>query len=134
MASIILFLFPFNLHSYLKGDWSSPLVVSFWVLSPIVWIDFGLYEGFVARRTFMPWRLIKNPTFVGACMISAIFLVSFCLWNAFFTSFLQAVMDLSLQNTTYVANIYIIGSCVFSVVVGALIRGMSSSASSIDLN
>jgi hypothetical protein len=82
----------------------------------------------------MPWRLFKNPTFVGACMISAIFSVSFYLWNAFFTSFLQVVMDLPLQYTTCVANIYIMGSCVFSVVVGALIRGKSSSISSIDLN
>jgi MFS family permease len=48
--------------------------------------------------------------------------VEFYIWDSYFTSFLQVVNNLTITQTSHMANIYSIGSCFWALVVGALIR------------
>jgi MFS family permease len=125
-GGLVFFLLPFSLYTYQKGRWNSPLVISFWIIGIFMLAGFVLYEKYIAPKTFIPYHLFLNRTVVGANMLAATLFTSFYLWNAYFSSFLQVVNGLSLRDATYISNIYTVGSCLFSIIVGLLVRGKSS--------
>ncbi|KAF2691421.1 siderophore iron transporter mirB [Lentithecium fluviatile CBS 122367] len=122
MGGLVFFLLPFSLYSYQEGKWRSPLCISFWTIGVLMMVTFVLYEKYIAPVRFMPYDLFLDPTVLGANILAATVFFSFYLWNAYFSSFLQVVSGLSLRDATYVSNIYIVGSCFFSVIVGLLIK------------
>ncbi|KAF2867925.1 major facilitator superfamily domain-containing protein [Massariosphaeria phaeospora] len=122
MGGLVFFLLPFSLFSYQDGLWESPLVISFFIIGILMLIGFVLYEKFIAPKTFIPYQLLLDRTVLGACVLSATLFVSFYIWNAYFSSFLLVVSGVNLTEATYVQNIYSIGSCFFSLIVGLLIR------------
>lgn len=85
-------------------------------------IGFVLFEKYVAPKTFIPFEVLRDRTVLGACIVSGVFFISFYCWNAYFFSFLQVVSGLNITHATYVSNIYSIGSCFWSLFVGAAIR------------
>ena len=86
-------------------------------------IGFVFYEKYIAPKTFIPYQLLLDRTVLGANFLAAVVFISFYLWSAFFSSFLQVVVGLTLTEATYVQNIYNVGSCIFALVIGMLIRG-----------
>lgn len=121
MGGLVFFLLPFSLYSYQDGKWNSPLVVSFFIIGGLMLIAFALYEKYVAPKTFIPFELLTDRTVLGACILAGTLFVSFYIWNAYFSSFLQVVNGLTLTQATYVTNIYSIGSCFWSILVGLAI-------------
>ncbi|ORX98679.1 major facilitator superfamily domain-containing protein [Clohesyomyces aquaticus] len=121
-AGIALFLLPFSLYTYQTNGWRSPMIISMIVIGGLLIIAFALYEKFVAPKTFIPYELLTDRTVLGACILAAVLFVSFYIWDSFFLSFLQVVNGLSVTEASYVANIYSIGSCLFSLIVGVAIR------------
>ncbi len=85
-------------------------------------IAFGLYEAFLAPKTFIPIALLTDRTVLGAYVLSAVLFVEFYIWNSFFSSFLEVVNGLSITEASYVGNIYSIGACFWALVVGVAIR------------
>jgi hypothetical protein len=63
-----------------------------------------------------------DRTVLGACTLSGALFVSFYIWDSYFSSFLQVVNNLNITKTSYIVNIYSIGSCFWSLVVGWAIR------------
>ncbi|KAF2790044.1 MFS general substrate transporter [Melanomma pulvis-pyrius CBS 109.77] len=122
MGGLVFFLLPFSLYSYQDGLWKSPLVVSFLIIGGLLLIGFTLYEKYVAPKTFIPFELLMDRTVMGACILSGIVFVSWYIWNSYFSSFIQVVNGLNVTQTSYIINIYSIGSCFFSLIVGLLIR------------
>ncbi|KAE9372653.1 MFS general substrate transporter [Stipitochalara longipes BDJ] len=121
-GGLALFLLPFSLYSYQANGWRSALVVSMIVIGGLMLIAFGLYEKYLAPKTFIPWGLLTDRTVMGACILAATLFVEFYIWDSYFSSFLQVVNNLSVTKASYVVNIYSIGSCFWAVVVGVLIR------------
>ncbi|OIW26996.1 MFS general substrate transporter [Coniochaeta ligniaria NRRL 30616] len=121
-GGLALFLLPFSLYSYQSKGWSSALVISMLVVGIVLLIGFALYEKYVAPKTFIPFELLADRTVLGACVLAAVLFVSFYIWDSYFFSFLQVVNGLTITEASYVANIYSIGSCFFSLIVGLLIR------------
>lgn len=121
-GGLALFLLPFSLYSYQKDGWSSALVICMLVFGVVLLILFTLYEKFYAPVKFMPFELLTDRTVLGGCVLSATLFVSFYIWDSYFSSFLQVVNDLSITETSYVVNIYSIGSCFWALVVGVIIR------------
>ncbi|KAI0181568.1 MFS general substrate transporter [Hypoxylon sp. FL1284] len=117
-----LFLLPFNIYSYQYYGWRDPLTIALIITGGVLLIMAVVWERFFAPVKFMPWDLLKDPTVLGACILSAILFVEYYIWNSYFTSFLQVVMDLNVTQTGYISNIYSIGSCFFSFVAGFAIR------------
>lgn len=95
-------------------------------LLPHLWVffmvGFAVWEKWYAPVKFLPFHLLTDRTVVGACLLSFTAFVSFYCWDAMFLSFLQVVPGLDMTKTSYVVNIYSIGSCFWSLVVGLWIR------------
>lgn len=84
-------------------------------------IAFGIHERFFAKVSFLPFHLLVDRTVLGSCGVAGTLFVSFYCWDAYFTSYLQVVHNLSLEDAGYVGNIYNIGSCFWGIVVGFFI-------------
>lgn len=121
-GGLALFLLPFSLYSYQKEQWRSPMIIAMIVVGICMIIAFGFYERFVAPKKYMPYELFGDRTVVGACILAAILFIEFYIWDSYFSSFLQVVNNLNVTQSSYVVNIYSIGSCFWALVVGALIR------------
>lgn len=122
MGGLVFFLLPFNLYSYQDGQWRSAFVISFLIIGGLMLIGFALYEKFIAPKSFIPFELLLDRTILSACVVSGVFFISFFIWNAYFYSYLAVVTGLNVTEATYIINIYSIGACFFSLVVGLLIR------------
>lgn len=119
-AGVALFLLPFNL-SALQG-WNSPLIVGMLVAGSTLIVGFVVWERCYASITFIPYSILLDGTVLGACILSATLFISFWCWNSFFSSYLQVVNDLSVENASYVVQVYTVCSVVCSIAVGALIH------------
>lgn len=121
-AGLSLFLLPASLYSYQPQGWNSPMIICMLVFGIILLIMFGLYERFIAPKSFLPMALLFDRTVFGSCIYAALAFVSFYIWNSVFYSFLVVVNDLSITHASYVTNIYSIGACFWSVITGLLIK------------
>ncbi|KAF7545339.1 hypothetical protein G7Z17_g9246 [Cylindrodendrum hubeiense] len=121
-AGITLFLLPFNIYSYQSQGFRDPMIICFLVFGFLLIVSFAIWEKFFAPVKFLPYHLFLDRTFMGACILAGSVFVSFYCWDGYFTSFLQVVNGLDVTETSYVANIYTIGSCLWSIVVGLWIR------------
>jgi hypothetical protein len=121
-AGLALFLLPFNIYSDQMDGWRSPLIICFLVFGLLLIICFALWERFLAPVKFIPYSLLTDRTVLGACIVAAVVFVSFYIWDAFFSSFLQVNNNLTVTQATYVTQIYSIGSCFWAILVGLLIR------------
>lgn len=121
-GGLALFLLSFNLYSKQVQGWKSPLIICFLVFGILLLICFGLYEKYLAPKTFIPFSLLMDRTVMGACILAATLFIEFYIWDSYFFSFLQVVNNLNVTQATYIANIYSIGSCFFALVVGVFIR------------
>ena len=99
------------------------LLIGFLVFGIVLLIAFGLYEKFLAPKTFLPMHLLADRTILGGCIWAGIAFLSFYIWDSFFYSFLLVVNDQPVKYAVYIINIYSIGSCFWGVITGLLIRG-----------
>ncbi|KAF4548188.1 MFS siderochrome iron transporter 1-like protein [Elsinoe fawcettii] len=121
-SGLALFLLPFSLYTYQAQQWRSPMIICMLVFGIILLIIFGLYEKFLAPKSFLPIALLFDRTVFGSCVYGALAFVSFYIWNSYFYSFLIVVNGESIANASYIRNIYSIGSCFWAVIVGLLIK------------
>jgi MFS family permease len=121
-AGIALFLLPFNLYTLQAKGWGSPLVISMLVIGIVLLIAFGVWEKFFAPITFIPYSLLLDRTAFGACLVSAAYFMSYFCWNAYFSSFLQVVNNLSVEDASYVVQTYTVGSVLCAIGVGVVIH------------
>ncbi|KAF2453695.1 major facilitator superfamily domain-containing protein [Lineolata rhizophorae] len=121
-GGLALFLLPFSLYTYQGEGWRAPMIICMIIFGGLLLIGFGLWEKYWAPKTFLPYDLLTDRTVLGACILSGVLFVAWYIWNAYFSSFLQVVNDLSVTEASYVTRIYTIGSCFWAVVVGLLIR------------
>ena len=121
-AGLALFLLPFNIVSQDALGWKSPKIIAMLVVGFVLCIIFVCWERFLAPVKFMPYELLTDRTILGGCVLSAMLFISFYIWTSFFSSFIQVVLDLSVTQASYIGNIYSVGSCFFSFVVGFAIR------------
>ncbi|KAI1339940.1 major facilitator superfamily domain-containing protein [Xylariaceae sp. FL0016] len=117
-----LFLLPFSIYSYQAYGWRDPLTISMIVVGGVLLISAAVWERFFAPVKFLPWELLKDRTVLGACILAAVLFIEYYIWTSYFTSWLQVVLGLNLTQTGYISNIYSIGSCFFSIIIGILIR------------
>lgn len=121
-AGLALFLLPFNIYSMQEQGWRSPLIICLIVFGFTLIVAFILWEKFFASITFIPYSLLLDRTVLGACVLSATLFVSYYCWASYFSSFLMVVHDLSVTDSTYVFNAYSVGSPLWALAVGWMIR------------
>jgi MFS family permease len=121
-AGLALFLLSFNIVAYQSNGWKSPLIICFIIFGGLLIIFFAIWEKYLARCNFIPFELLRDRTCLGAFIVAGSVFVSFYLWDSYFYAFILVVNDLDTINANYVLNIYTIGSCAWSFVVGWAIR------------
>lgn len=121
-GGLAMFLLPFNIYSYQEDGWKSSLIIGLLVGGVVTLIVFGIWEKFFAPITFIPYSLLMDRTVIGANILAASVFVSFYIWDSYFLSFLQVVNGLDVTESSYVAQIYSVGSCLWAILVGLIIR------------
>ncbi|KPM40573.1 Siderophore iron transporter mirB [Neonectria ditissima] len=119
-TGVTLFLLPFNLYS--QQGWTSMFLVGMLIIGSILMTIFVIWEQSYASITFVPYSLLLDRTVAGACILSAALFISFWCWNSFFSSYLQVVNGLNVENASYVVQSYTVCSVLCSIAVGALIH------------
>ncbi|GAB1312009.1 hypothetical protein MFIFM68171_02219 [Madurella fahalii] len=93
--------------------------------SPCLWSDSffsALYEWLLAPTPVLNLALLSDRTVIGTCLLGATYQVSYYCWAYYFSSFLQVVNNLTISQTGYVNNTFLVVSGVLLLFVGFLIR------------
>ncbi|PGH11417.1 hypothetical protein AJ79_04918 [Helicocarpus griseus UAMH5409] len=122
VAAFALILLPTNIASFSPALWKSPPIIAMIVTGACSAIAFVLWEKFWAPVCFAPFHLLSDRMVLGGCLLSLITFCSFYCWDVYFVSYLQVVHDLDIHKAGYIGNIFSIGTCVFSFLIGGLIR------------
>ncbi|RFU79862.1 siderophore iron transporter [Trichoderma arundinaceum] len=121
-GGLAMFLLPFNIYSYQEDGWKSSLIIGLLVGGVVSLIVFAIWERFFAPVTFIPYSLLMDRTVIGANILAASVFVSWYIWDSYFLSFLQVVNGLDVTQSSYIAQIYSVGSCLWAILVGLIIR------------
>ncbi|KAJ6013393.1 Siderochrome iron transporter 2 [Penicillium herquei] len=121
MAAWVLFLLPFSLAQYGHAQYKSASFIAMLITGVFMLFVFVAWEKWGARTHFVRYELLRQPTIIGACACSAIIYFSFYLWDQYFFNFVLITYNLNSTLTGYVNQIYNIGSCAWSPVLGLLI-------------
>ncbi|KAF2852400.1 siderophore iron transporter-like protein mirB [Plenodomus tracheiphilus IPT5] len=121
-AGVALFLLPFNLYAFQGRGWGSALVISMLVVGIVLMFAFVAWERFFAPVSLIPYKLLKDRTVAGACLLCTCLFMSYFAWNSYFGSYLQVVQGLSVKHASYVAQSYTVLSVLVAISVGYLIH------------
>ncbi|QYS95456.1 MFS domain-containing protein [Trichoderma simmonsii] len=111
-----------SLNLYALQDWNSMYAIALSIAGSLFIILFVVWERYYATITFVSYSIFLDRTVLGACILSSALFISFWCWNSFFSSYLQVVNNLSIENASYVVQLYTVFSVVCGIVVGALIH------------
>jgi hypothetical protein len=121
MIGWVLFLLPFSLAQYGRSQYSSATFIVLIILGVKMLVVFAAWEKWGARTHFIRYELIKRPTILGACTLAAVLFFSFELWDQYFYNYVLISYDVTAVEANYMLQIYNVGSCFFSPVIGAVI-------------
>lgn len=125
MTAWVLFLLPFSLAQYGISQYSSASFIALLVIGICLLFVFAAWERWMARTHFIRYELLKRPTILGACICSATLFFSFYLWDQYFYNFVLITYDLNITLAGYMLQIYNVGSCFWSPIVGIIIYATS---------
>jgi hypothetical protein len=92
------------------------------VVGFVMLIVFLVWEIMFAPTPMFDFSLLTDRTVIGACLLDATYQLSYYCWNNYYTSFLQAVNDLSISEAGYVSNTFDVVSGILLLGVGFIIR------------
>jgi hypothetical protein len=125
MAAWVLFLLPFSLAQYGRSQYNSATFIAMIIVGFLLFFVFAAWEKWGARTHFIRYELIKRPTILGACILAAVLFFSFELWDQYFYNFVIISYDIGTVQAGYMLQIYNVGSCFFSPIIGAIIWATS---------
>ena len=120
-AGLTLFLLPFSIAGSSASRWSTGIIFMLGLGCTFV-VAFVFYECFWSPKPFVPFQLLRSRNVMGSFMISAVVFVTYYCWDAYYTSYLQVVHQLSVYQAGIVANTYVIVGGLWAFVAGWLIR------------
>lgn len=121
-GGLTVFLLPFTLATSAPGGWKQDYIIAMIIVGFITLVLFGLYEVYLAPVPFMKGDFLLDRTVLGACLFNMIYQISYYCWNAYFTSFLQVVLNLSVAEAGYVNSTFQVVSGVLLFIVGYGVR------------
>ncbi|KAJ2973087.1 hypothetical protein NUW58_g9029 [Xylaria curta] len=120
-AGMTLILVPFSLTSKSTTSTSFNAYTTTLLLGFAFVIAFGFHER-KTTKPFIAFSLLCSRNVAGACLLSVTMFVAYFAWDGYYTSYLQVVHGLSITKAGYIGQIYSVGSSVWGIVVGYLIR------------
>ncbi|KAL4907829.1 siderophore iron transporter mirA [Aspergillus multicolor] len=90
VLGLSLFLVPLSLTgSGNSDDWHKPSFIAMLVVGVVVFIFFIAWDTWLAKKPFIPYRMIRNRTVLAACCLGALDFFHYSVFSVFFTSYLQ---------------------------------------------
>ncbi|KAI0099625.1 MFS general substrate transporter [Nemania sp. FL0031] len=120
-AGMTFILVPFSLTSESTSRTSLNAYTATLFLGFAFVIAFGFHER-NTNKPFIAFSLLCSRNVAGACLLSVTIFVAYFAWDGYYTSYLQVVHGLSITQSGYIGQIYSIGSSIWGIVVGYLIR------------
>lgn len=120
-AGMALILVPFSLTSESTSATTLNAYTATLILGFAFVIAFGFHEK-KTKKPFIAFTLLCSRNVAGACVLSVTIFVAYFAWDGYYTSYLQVVHGLSITQAGYIGQIYSIGSSIWGIVVGYLIR------------
>ncbi|OAA45615.1 Major facilitator superfamily domain, general substrate transporter [Metarhizium rileyi] len=121
-GGMALFLLPFSIWSYQAEQWRAPLIICMLVFGAALLVVFVLWEKFFAPVSFIPYDLLLDRTVFSAGLSFVFIYASSSIWGGYFYSMLLVVWDTGVTKATYINNIYRVGSCFASVIIGLIVH------------
>ncbi|KAI7853430.1 major facilitator superfamily-domain-containing protein [Circinella umbellata] len=121
-AGLTVFLLPFTIADSAPDGWGTPYIIAMIVVGFVMLFVFIFYEVYIAPVPLFNWKLLRDRTVIGACLLNATYQISYYCWFNYFTSFLQVVNDLTIAESGYVGNTFDVVSGLLLLGVGFLIR------------
>ncbi|KAK4131429.1 MFS general substrate transporter [Trichocladium antarcticum] len=121
-AGLTIFLLPFTLAADAPDGWASGYIIAMIVVGFVLLAAFFLYEWLAAPTPLLDYTFLSDRHVVGTCLLDAVYQVSYYCWANYFTSFLQAVNNMSVSNAGYIDNTFNVVSGVLLIGVGFAIR------------
>ncbi|EON96390.1 putative siderophore iron transporter protein [Phaeoacremonium minimum UCRPA7] len=121
-AGMSLFLLGLSIWSYQAQQWRSPMIICMLVFGALLIIAFVLYEKYLAPVTFIKYELLADRTVFFAGVMFVFVFFNSAVWGSYFVSMLLVVWNQSVTETTYISNIYRVGSCFAAIPIGYAIR------------
>ncbi|KAL2257136.1 hypothetical protein VTK26DRAFT_609 [Humicola hyalothermophila] len=121
-AGLTVFLLPFTLATSAPNGWATGYIIAMIVVGFVVLCAFGFYEWLFAPKPMLNYQLLSDRTVIGTCLLDATYQISYFCWANYFTSFLQAVNNLSVAHAGYVDNTFSVVSGFLLILVGFAIR------------
>ncbi|KAK4502746.1 hypothetical protein PRZ48_006172 [Zasmidium cellare] len=118
----VLFLLPFSLATYQSSKWRSAPVITLLVLGVVFLALFALYERYLAPKPFLPFHLLTDRTVLGCCIIIAAMQSSISCWDQNLLPYLQLAFNLNIRDAGYISSIHTLGSVLWIIATGFLIR------------
>jgi MFS family permease len=120
-AGFAFFLLPFNLYTLEAKGWRSALIICFLVFGVLFIFGFVIWEKCFARICLTPWRILRDRTVLGTCIVGFILFASATCWNIYLSSFLQVVNGLNVTQASYVVQSSTVIQIIANVVTGVTI-------------
>ncbi|KAL5379548.1 hypothetical protein DPSP01_008425 [Paraphaeosphaeria sporulosa] len=121
-TGLALFLLAFNIYSFQKDTWKSPMIICFIIFGFLLMVAFGLWEKYGAPVTFVPWHLLKNRTVIFTYTMAFSLYVGWYVWDSYLYSMLVVVFNQPVLYAGYINNTYTMGSCTCSLIYGVVLR------------
>lgn len=119
---LTVFLLPFTIADNAPNGWSSGYIIAMLVIGFLALVSFGIFEVYFAPTPMLNFKFLTDRTVIGACILSVTYQISYYCWANYFTSFLQAVNNVSIAQAGYIGNTFDVVSGVLLLIVGYTIR------------
>ncbi|KAI9886491.1 MAG: hypothetical protein M1823_001671 [Watsoniomyces obsoletus] len=156
-AALSLILIPLNLAATAKSGWRNPSILAMLILGAIFAISFIFWESQpqLARKPVLSLRLLRQRTVLAGCGIAFFYFMAFYLSvQPYFNSYLQVVQNDSITAAGRITQVFsftstatailtglsirflgrykyfvVLGSCIYVVALGLMIRYRSEESS-----
>lgn len=121
-TGLTVFLLPFTIADNAPNGWASGYIIAMLVIGFLALVSFGFFELYLAPTPMLNFKFLTDRTVIGACILSITYQISYYCWANYFTSFLQAVNNVSIAQAGYIGNTFDVVSGVLLLIVGYSIR------------
>ncbi|KAB8225858.1 major facilitator superfamily domain-containing protein [Aspergillus novoparasiticus] len=105
LAGLALTLIPISLTGANRSDrWQNATFIALLVVGIVLLVLFALWDIFVAKKPFVPYRMIKSKTVAAACLLGALDFLHYSMFTVFYSSYLQVVGGYSPGHATRIDN------------------------------
>lgn len=122
IAAFALILLPFSIAGAQKNKWASGSMIAMEVIGVLCFVAFFVWEKWFAPVQFLPFKYLKNPTILGACICHFAMYVAIYTWDIYLTSYLQVVNKVGIRDSGYILSSYSMSAFVMMPITGVVIR------------